>query len=314
LTTDARVFMVKAGLGLGGPRPSTSAMQGPTMLIGNAPCSWGIAYPTGNSVTWQQYLDQVAEAGYRGTELGPFGFLPKDKAVLSDELGRRGLTLIGITHVHTFGDRRPHRSCWRRSANSARCCATWARGIWSSWTRATGIRPGARACSTRPGGSGLVATVREAQAVIEGEFGLKASFHPHVGTAVEREAQIDRLLAETEIDLCFDTGHHAFWGQDPLAYMKRVWGRIAYMHLKNVDAAVRAKVLDGKLSIEASYGRGVMAPLPDGAVDIRAIMRFLEAAGLRWARGGGAGRGRERQRDAAAAGAPAISSMSRASK
>ena len=53
------------------------------MLIGNAPCSWGINYPTGNAFTWQQYLDQVAAAGYRGTELGPFGFLPKDTAVLA---------------------------------------------------------------------------------------------------------------------------------------------------------------------------------------------------------------------------------------
>ena len=52
------------------------------MLIGNAPCSWGITYPTGNTYTWQQYLDQVAAAGYRGTELGPFGFLPKDAALL----------------------------------------------------------------------------------------------------------------------------------------------------------------------------------------------------------------------------------------
>ena len=76
-----------------------------TMLIGNAPCSWGINYPTGNAYTWAQYLDEVAAAGYRGTELGPFGFLPKDKAVLREELAKRNLTLIGATHVHTFGDR-----------------------------------------------------------------------------------------------------------------------------------------------------------------------------------------------------------------
>ena len=32
------------------------------MLIGNAPCSWGITYPTGNGYTWQQYLDEVPGA------------------------------------------------------------------------------------------------------------------------------------------------------------------------------------------------------------------------------------------------------------
>ncbi len=52
------------------------------------------------------------------------------------------------------------------------------------------------------------------------------------------------------------------------------------MHLKNVDAAVRRRVLDGKLSVAASYGQGVMAPLPDGVVDIQAVMRFLEEKGF----------------------------------
>ncbi|MCU0854121.1 MAG: myo-inositol catabolism protein, partial [Rhodobacteraceae bacterium] len=74
------------------------------MLIGNAPCSWGITYPHGNRTPWRQYLDEVAAAGYRGTELGPFGYLPKDAALLRDELSRRDLTLIGATHVHSFSD------------------------------------------------------------------------------------------------------------------------------------------------------------------------------------------------------------------
>ena len=250
------------------------------MFIGNAPCSWGINYPTGNAYTWQDYLDQVAASGYRGTELGPFGFLPKDKAVLGPELEKRGLTLIGATHVHTFGDRA-----------SAPVLISTLREL-SPLLKDLGARhlvimdesnwypEGQEGVLDRDGWNGLVATVREALAVIEGEFGLKASFHPHIGTAVEFERQIDRLLEETEIDLCFDTGHHAFWGQDPLAYMEKVWGRIAYMHLKNVDAAVRQRVLDGKLSVAASYGAGVMAPLPDGAVDIQAVMRFLDRKGF----------------------------------
>ncbi len=90
------------------------------MLIGNAPCSWGINYPTGNAYTWEEYLDQVAASGYRGTELGPFGFLPKDKAVLERELKKRNLTLIGATHVHTFGDRGFGAGA---DADAARTCA-----------------------------------------------------------------------------------------------------------------------------------------------------------------------------------------------
>ncbi len=247
------------------------------MLIGNAPCSWGINYPTGNAITWRQYLDEVAAAGYRGTELGPFGFLPKDKALLGEELGKRGLTLIGATHVHTFGDRASAPKLMATLNELAALLRELGAKHLVIMDESNWYRPDALGVLGEDGWRGLVATVREAQRLIEDNYGLKASFHPHVGTAVELEPQIDRLLEETAIDLCFDTGHHAFWDQDPLSYMQKVWGRIAYMHLKNVDAAVRRSLLDDSLDVRGSFAAGIMAPLPDGAVDIRAVLRFLEA-------------------------------------
>lgn len=250
------------------------------MLIANAPCSWGIAYPTGNAVTWQQYLDEVAAAGYRGTELGPFGFLPKDPALLKDELARRDLVMIGATHVHTFGDAASALVLMQTLRDlSSLLVSLGARHLVimdeSNWYPA-----GREGVLDEAGWAGLTQMVRDAQALVEGEYGLKLSFHPHIGTAVEKEYQIDRLLAETSIDLCFDTGHHAFWDQDPLAYMTRIFPRIAYMHLKNVNGAVRQRVLDGQLSVAASYGAGVMCPLPDGVVDIQAVMRLLDDRGF----------------------------------
>ncbi len=250
------------------------------MLIGNAPCSWGITYPTGNSYTWQQYLDQVAAAGYRGTELGPFGFLPKDAALLKDELAKRDLTLIGATHVHTFGDTNATPHLIETLHDLARLLKDLGAGHLVVMDESNWYPPERLGQLDDAGWHGMVDALGQAKKVVEDEFGLKLSFHPHIGTAVEREDQIDRLLADTDIDLCFDTGHHAFWDQDPLAYMNKVWGRIAYMHLKNVDPKVRARVLDGSLSVERSYAAGVMCPLPDGAVDIQAVMAFLKQKGF----------------------------------
>lgn len=250
------------------------------MLIANAPCSWGIAYPTGNAVTWQHYLDEVAEAGYRGTELGPFGFLPKDPAVLQDELARRDLVMIGATHVHTLGDATSGPVLMQTLGELAPLLVSLGARHLVIMDESNFYPRGQEGVLDAAGWAGLTRMVRDAQALVEGEHGLKLSFHPHIGTAVERESQIDRLLDETEIDLCFDTGHHAFWDQDPLAYMKRVLPRIAYMHLKNVDGAVRQRVLDGELSIAESYGAGVMCPLPDGVVDIRAVMQLLADRGF----------------------------------
>lgn len=246
------------------------------MLIANAPCSWGIAYPTGNSFTWEQYLDEVAAAGYRGTELGPFGFLPKDPALLKDELARRDLVMIGATHVHTFGDAASAPVLMQTLRDLSSLLVSLGAKHLVIMDESNWYPAGREGVLDEAGWTGLTQMVRDAQKLVEGDYGLKLSFHPHIGTAVEKEHQIDRLLADTDIDLCFDTGHHAFWDQDPLAYMARTFPRIAYMHLKNVDGAVRQRVLDGQLSVAASYGAGVMCPLPDGVVDIQAVMRLLD--------------------------------------
>lgn len=244
--------------------------------IGNAPCSWGINYPAGNNVGWHQYLDEVAAAGYRSTELGPFGYLPADPGLLKDELSLRDLELVGATHVHTFGDAASapalmatlRELCPLLVALGAKHLVIMDEDNW--------YPRDARGELDTAGWSRLVGAVSEGQRIIEQEFGLKASFHPHVGTAVELEAEIDRLLADTRIDLCLDTGHHAFWNQDPLAYMRKVWARVAYVHLKNVDGAIRRRVLAQELTIEQAFGAGVMCPLPDGVVDIQAVVAMLE--------------------------------------
>ena len=77
-------------------------MSAPTDLsrlrLGTAPDSWGVWFPEdAHQVTWQQYLDEVAKAGYVYTELGPQGFLPQDPAQLRDELESRGLQVCGGT-------------------------------------------------------------------------------------------------------------------------------------------------------------------------------------------------------------------------
>jgi len=50
-----------------------------------------------HQVGWKQYLDDVQNAGYVWTELGPQGFLPQDPQQLRDELDQRGLKVCGGT-------------------------------------------------------------------------------------------------------------------------------------------------------------------------------------------------------------------------
>ncbi len=67
-------------------------------LVGNAPCSWGTLEfeGTGGGQTgFAQMLDELAETGYTGTELGDWGYMPTDPAALRAELHRRELVMLG---------------------------------------------------------------------------------------------------------------------------------------------------------------------------------------------------------------------------
>ncbi|WP_196258702.1 sugar phosphate isomerase/epimerase family protein [Pelagibacterium limicola] len=245
------------------------------MLIGNAPCSWGIFYSFGNRIDAQTYLDEVAGAGYRATELGPFGFLPTDSAALGAALEMRGLALSGAVHVHAFSDPVSGPQLDAKLMEVGRLLQALGSKHLVIMDEGNAYPAEAIGILDADRWRTMCAMIEEARKRVEGELGLTLSFHPHVATAVEREEQIDRLLEETGIALCFDTGHHAFWDQDPLAYMEKVWDRIAYMHLKNVDGAVRARVLAGELGVRESFAQGVMCPLPDGVVDIGAALEML---------------------------------------
>ena len=80
--------------------------------------------------------------------------------------------------------------------------------------------------------------VREVRAV-------RAQYHPHADSHVDTEENVYRFLDGTEtefVNLCLDTGHISYCGGDNLAIIQRAPERIGYLHLKQVDPEVRAKV------------------------------------------------------------------------
>lgn len=67
--------------------------------------------------------------------------------------------------------------------------------------------------------------------------GVRLCYHPHRGSIIERQEQIDRLLSLTSADrvsLCFDTGHILWGGGDPASLLRKYIDRIAYIHLKDI--------------------------------------------------------------------------------
>jgi inosose dehydratase len=258
------------------------------LRIANAPTSWGVEDPEdGANPPWRQLLDQVASAGYAGVELGPIGYLPQKEHVLRRELELRQLELVAGYLFEPLHQAVPdtletaRRTCRLLGAAGASHLVI-IQGFTRERERAAG-RPGAalplRAAEWRT----LVDSVHEV-ARIAARHGLVPCFHPHAGTDVEFAHEIERLVEDTDVSLCIDTGHCAYAGVDPVALYRRHARRVAYFHFKDVDRDRLRAALARALSFEQAVAADVFCPLGEGEVDFAGLRDALEEHGFQgWA-------------------------------
>ena len=100
---------------------STEGRASMNVTIGSAPDSWGVWFPSDERQTpWHRFLDEIAEAGYEWTELGPYGYLPTDPETLRAELAKRNLRITGATVIADLEHRTVGRRWSGRYAAAAR--------------------------------------------------------------------------------------------------------------------------------------------------------------------------------------------------
>ncbi len=263
--------------------------------VGNAPCSWGILeFGLGKAIGYRQVLDEMVETGYEGTELGDWGFLPTSPARLRTELQARGLALLGAFVPVALKDPAAHAPGVETAVRVARLLAAVAGGapflVLADDNGKDPIRA-ANAGRIRPE-HGLSQAewqiftqgVQRIAEAVRAEAGLRTVFHHHCGGYVETPEEIDTLLSLTDprlVGLCFDTGHYRFGGGDALAGLRKHAGRIWYLHLKDYDPAVGARVAEGWTYLDA-VRQGVFCELGRGGVDfprLVAALKFLQYDG-----------------------------------
>ncbi|MBR0107539.1 MAG: TIM barrel protein, partial [Pyramidobacter sp.] len=101
-------------------------------------------------------------------------------------------------------------------------------------------------------------------------------------TVVQTEAEIDRLMANTDPDvfsLLFDSGHLAYCGEDYMSVLNKYVDRIKHVHLKDIRPAVIEKVKKEHLSFLQGVRLGTFTVPGDGAIDFAPIFAVLEKAG-----------------------------------
>jgi len=130
--------------------------------------------------------------------------------------------------------------------------------------------------------AGFVDRFRTVARIGSEEYGLTVGVHAHAAGFMDFEPELERLLGEIDesiLKICFDTGHHSYAGSDPVAFMRRHVGRISYMHFKDIDPAVKARVIRDGIGFYDACAQGVFCNLGRGDVDFPAVRQVLLDAG-----------------------------------
>lgn len=259
------------------------------LKLGQCCISWGVEEPMDQEITpWKVYLDEAAATGYHGVELGPIGYLPTSVGRLLDELYERDLMLCAgylMQPLARSGARRQTMAAAHETAQTLAALGAQHLVLIDDMypERAAVAGQSERARRLDEGEfEGLVATADAVAAMAVREFGLRVAFHPHAGSFVEFRDEIDRFLAAADgslIELCIDSGHSAYAGINPVELFVTYASRVSYMHLKDVDPAVRRQIGPRGLGFDQAVAEGIFCPLGRGEVDYGTLLHNMEAAG-----------------------------------
>ena len=256
--------------------------------LGIGPDSWGVWFPSDpHQPPFEQFLDEAHRAGYRTIELGPYGYLPTEPGALRSLLEAYSFRLSGgfiFGKLHSpdaWEERLPEidSTCSLLQAFGAEFCVL----IESMYTDLfTGAQVAPEELSEEEWAR-LADVSNRIGAYVRDRYGLRAAFHPHAQTNIEREDQIERYLAMTDptlVSMCLDTGHHAYCGGDPVSFMREHHDRIPYLHIKSVDQGVRAEVASAGIPFADAVKLGAFTEPKAGVIDFVQFRQVLEDVGF----------------------------------
>ncbi|WP_009474068.1 sugar phosphate isomerase/epimerase [Rhodococcus sp. JVH1] len=249
-----------------------------TIRLAGAPISWGVCEVEGwgHQLDPDRVLTEMRDAGLAATELGPDGFLPSDPRELTDTLARYDLTAVGGFVPVLLHDPDHDAVAAVGGAIDSLVASGSEVMVLAAVTGAVGY-------DSRPelDDSGWKTLLRNLDRLSSAaaDRGLRAVIHPHVGTMIENRAEVDHILDGSSIPLCLDTGHLLIGGTDPLDLVTTAPERIAHAHLKDVDAALLARVRAGELTYTEAVAQGMYTPLGTGDVDIAGVVERLQNQG-----------------------------------
>ena len=261
----------------------------------SCPGSWGIEDSKNpDNTPWGIVLDQISAMGFNALELGPYGYLPADAALLTEELNKRNLQIAAGT---LYDDLVSNESFDRIVKKTHEIC-----GILSSvpiapsqgrqnqpppyYVIIDAVKP-EREKLPRSIKAGMlspdlwrqmVSHIKEIAKISYDAYGVRSVIHHHAGGYIDYMDEIDLLLSDISEEhggLCFDTGHAYYAGIDPEQGIRRYGSRIEYVHFKDIDQSVYDVVIHEKIGFYEACFRRLMCPIGEGALDYASIRSAL---------------------------------------
>jgi inosose dehydratase len=264
------------------------------LQIANAPCSWGVLEFEEHAAAGYDYsrvLDEMRAAGYSGTELGDWGFMPTDPRQLRDALDARSLSLVGAFVPVRLADARSHESGIESAVRTATLLkdagfpgafVVLADDIAASPERT--VNAGRLGPEHRLADDGRATFATGAELVaraVRDQTGVRTVFHHHCASYIETPEEIADLMARTDpslLGLCLDTGHLTYAGGDPREAIAAFGPRIWHVHLKDCSQTVAAQARERHWDYNNAVRNGVFCELGQGVVDFAGVLDGL--AGL----------------------------------
>ncbi|MCJ9751234.1 myo-inosose-2 dehydratase [Neorhizobium sp. BETTINA12A] len=233
------------------------------ILYGTNPIAWSNDddRSLGAHISLDQCLDETAKIGFDGIEKGHK--FPQEPAALKAVLEPRGLRYVSGWHslnllVNSVEDEKramqPALDLLKAMGSKVIIVCETSNAIHGDDGKAVNDRPKLPDSEWKSFGAGV-----EALAEFAAEQGISLVYHHHMGTIIESEAEIDRLMANTgpHAKLLLDTGHCLFGGGNPERAASNHMARVGHIHAKNVRPDVAAQVRNEGLSFLEGVRRGV---------------------------------------------------------
>jgi inosose dehydratase len=253
---------------------------------GTNPIAWSNDDDTslGRDISLEQCLDEAARIGFDGIEKGHK--FPADAAGLKAVLEPRGLRYVSGWHSTNLlmNDVEAEKAAMQPALDLLTAMGS---PVVIVCETSNAIHGQDRALRDRPvlpetDWPGFCAGI-EALAAHAATRGITLVYHHHMGTVVQSEDEIDRLMAGTgpATRLLLDTGHCWFGGGDPERVARNHMARVGHIHCKNVRGTVADTVADEGLSFLEGVRRGVFTVPGDaeGSVAFEPVLRVAAGHG-----------------------------------